>query len=338
MVLHIKYILFALRSKVMDVNICTGWEPCKILVSATKRTKTVTHVTRHLFYIVYKLSTGTSSIMVTAQETNGDPEVAGTENKVTETQSLPNEAFNDARSILEELHVHIKQYEELDPSSEARDGVFSAGLVSILKLRKSHRTLCELVERFREQTAGVKSELDVSSLHLQNLLYQKNHYQREIQACTSYVSAYSDAELELLTEEEFLKDVHAHEQEKPSESSKGEIGEDATSDVEEGAIDAMEVEDIKKEQGGDEEHQKRLRRLRHEVHRRKVSLEELATLKSERDSVAAELAKQRNTLSDIEAEVARLKQSVQRSLNAFEGTLDDTRGLNAYAEEFIMPQ
>lgn len=276
--------------------------------------------------------------MVTAQETNGDPEVAGNENKVTETQSLPNEAFNDARSILEELHVHIKHYEGLDRSNEARDGVFSAGLVSILKLRKSHRTLCELVERFREQTAGVKSELDVSSLHLQNLLYQKNHYQREIQACKSYVSAYSDAELELLTEEEFLKDVDIHEQQKPSlQSRKGEIAEDVTSDVEEGAIDAMEVEDIKKEEE-DVEHQMRLRRLRHEVHRRKVSLEELAALKSERDSVAAELAKQRNTLSDIEAEVARLKQSVQRSLNAFEGTLDDTRGLNAYAEEFIMPQ
>jgi len=82
----------------------------------------------------------------------------------------------------------------------------------------------------------------------------------------------------------------------------------------------------------------RLRRLRHEVHRRKVSLQELATLKSERDSVAADLAKQRNTLSAIEAEVARLKQSVERSLHAFEGDVDGNRALNVFAEEFVMPQ
>ena len=54
--------------------------------------------------------------------------------------------------------------------------------------------------------------------------------------------------------------------------------------------------------------------------------------------MAAELAKQRNTLSAIDAEVARLKQSVQRSLSAFEGDMDGNRALNVFAEEFVMPQ
>lgn len=280
-------------------------------------------------------------MMVTAQEKNDDPNVDVTVDDITETEGLPKQAFTDARSILEELHVHIKQFEGLNSASEVRDGVFSAGLVSILKLRKSHRSLCELVERFREQTAEVKSELDVSSLHLQNLLYQKNHYQREIQACRSYASAYSDAELELVAEEAFLGDADAHQGE---HVSGGKINAESTEDkreAEEGALEAMEVEEIVDAayQGeDDQQHAMRLRRLRHEVHRRKVGLQELATLKSERDSVAAELAKQRNTLSAIEAEVSRLKQSVQRSLVAFEGDMDGNRTLNVFAEEFVMPE
>lgn len=272
--------------------------------------------------------------MVKAKEKNKDPTVDVAEGEIPEKDGVPKQTFADARSILEELHVHIKQFEELDSSNEGRDGVFSSGLVSILKLRKSHRSLCELVERFREQTAGVKSELDASSLHLQNLLYQKNHYQREIQACRSYASAYSDAELELVTEEEYLRDAEVQQDENPNNEKVVAESMEDKSEAEEGALEAMDVEENEE----DQEHVMRLRRLRHEVHRRKVSLQELAALKLERDTVAAELAKQRNTLSAIDAEVARLKQSVQRSLSAFEGDMDGNRALNVFAEEFVMPQ
>ena len=169
---------------------------------------------------------------------------------------------------------------------------------------------------------------------MQNLLYQKNHYQREIQACRSYASAYSDAELELVTEEEYLRDAEVQQDENPNNEKVVAESMEDKSEAEEGALEAMDVEENEE----DQEHVMRLRRLRHEVHRRKVSLQELAALKLERDTVAAELAKQRNTLSAIDAEVARLKQSVQRSLSAFEGDMDGNRALNVFADEFVMPQ
>lgn len=315
--------------------------------------------------------------MVTTREkleANGDPksDVAERKDMVTGSQHVSaQELFADARSIIEELHVNIKSYEALDEGSSKRggDGLFSAGLVSILRLKKSHRMLCELVETLREQTAGVKSELDVSSLHLQNLLYQKNHYQREIQACRSYTSAYSDEELELVSEEEFQQiraaaSAAAVAEQEPKDNIINEPRDvtkklEDTSDAEEGALEAMDVEEGREPQEPDEEDQMEygeeekeqekeyeeddahimmLARLRHEVHRRKVCLEELAALKSERDSVAADLAKQRNILSAIETEVARLKHSVKNSLISFEGNSDGQRSFNVYAEEFVMPQ
>lgn len=289
--------------------------------------------------------------MVTAHETNRESQGGdGGGARKKETPEVPEHVFNDARNVIEDLHDRIKRYEELDAASnQDRNGVFSAGLANILKLRKSHRTLCELVERLREQTAGVKSELDVSSLHLQNLLYQKNHYQREIEGCRSYASAFSDAELELLTEEEFQETLHkmADVQDEAMPEPGCHDAEDTgrgKSEDEEGVLEAMDVEkgceegDEGVEGKDDKAHVIMLGRLRHEVHRRKVTLQELAALKSERDSVAADLAKQRNILSVIDTEVASLKQSVQRSLLTFEGDSNGSRLLNVYAAEFRMPQ
>ena len=273
------------------------------------------------------------------------------------------ESFIEARRVADDLIGDINRYLELDSNSTQgdRDAVFSAGLAGILRFRQAHRELCELVEGLREKTALVKSELDVSSLHLQNLLYVKHHYQREIQACRSYKSAFTDEDLELISEDQF-RAIQASEKATNDELNREENESNMDGEMEEGE-EVMEVEDgeqvddelgidakVEEEDDGnteadndediekieDEAHAFMLERLRHEVARRQVTLQELAALKSERDSVAADLAKQRNTLTSIELEVGKLKSSVLQSLQTFEGEehSPDPK-LNYLAAEFV---
>lgn len=49
--------------------------------------------------------------------------------------------------------------------------------------------------------------LQVSNLRLQNLLYEKQHYEADIRACLRHKSAFSDADIELMPREEFLSTV-----------------------------------------------------------------------------------------------------------------------------------
>ena len=79
----------------------------------------------------------------------------------------------------------------------------AAGVLKLLELKQAHRALCESTEALREETALAKAGLDQSSLQLQNLLYERGHYDREIRDCRDFSSAFSNAELELLSAEEF---------------------------------------------------------------------------------------------------------------------------------------
>lgn len=47
----------------------------------------------------------------------------------------------------------------------------------------------------------------VSNLRLQNLLYEKQHYEADIRSCLRHKSAYSDSDIELMPREKFLKSV-----------------------------------------------------------------------------------------------------------------------------------
>jgi hypothetical protein len=74
-------------------------------------------------------------------------------------------------------------------------GVFSAGAVRILELKAAHRQLCESTDALREAAGEAKSQLDQSSLQLQNLLYERQHYEKEIASCRGWQSAYRDEQV-----------------------------------------------------------------------------------------------------------------------------------------------
>ncbi len=57
---------------------------------------------------------------------------------------------------------------------------------------------------------------DPRRCHAQNLLYEERHYQNEIRECLSYHSAFSDADIELMSVEDFRHRVCGQHGQTPS--------------------------------------------------------------------------------------------------------------------------
>ena len=240
------------------------------------------------------------------------------------------ELFAEVQQIATDLASIVNTYDVSSSDEASKESLFTRGLLNVLHLRQCHRLLCESVDALREETTASKGDLDTWSLHLQNLLYEKHHYQREIKSCRAYVSAYSEQELELIPEEEFLKlDIPWNEAKEEqeitqgrNESEPGHISMEDDEGPEEGEQIATPVVANGKEHGDtalpyDESHDIMLRRLRHEVELREAKRKELDELKTMRDTLAAELATKRGILDGIEHEVKKLKTLVVEAEESF---------------------
>jgi hypothetical protein len=278
--------------------------------------------------------------------------------------------FEEARCTLSELQQQI--------SNTSPSGAFAA-LPSVLMLKHSHRQICESVESMRLETQAAKGALDGWSLRLENLMYEKGHYQREIKECRAYREQMESVEegLELVSEDDYRRYAEAKNRSVGGDASgpsskdqSGEEGEAASEmEVDHEAVEIGDNGDNGDNDGNgdngdndgngdngdndgndgngkceeaDEGHLFKLGRLHHEVSCRQQTLEELATLKAERDSVAADIAKRHTILNEIAAEVGRLKEHVQSKLIGFEGHemgVDQGGGaflMNIHAKEFVM--
>jgi THO complex subunit 5 len=79
----------------------------------------------------------------------------------------------------------------------------SDGLLSILRLKAANKSLAHATEDLKEETSKSKGSLEAADLQLQNLLYEKQYYEKEINACRSFQSAFPDSQIALLHESEF---------------------------------------------------------------------------------------------------------------------------------------
>ncbi|KAG7671757.1 hypothetical protein Ndes2526B_g07343 [Nannochloris sp. 'desiccata'] len=187
----------------------------------------------------------------------------------------------DVPQALGDLFSEILNLRGATDSKELQDRL-NAGAVKILKLKAIHRAMCESTESLREATVDAKNQLDQSSLQLQSLLYEKQHYEKEIQSCTSFASAHSEQQLELLPVEAYRTRA---------------------------AASAMDEEEEQKEE---EPHQLMLNRLHHELEFREETVKELEALKAKRDGLAADVAQKRSSLAGLDAEIYKLRTSAQR--------------------------
>lgn len=161
-----------------------------------------------------------------------------------------------------------------------------AGKLLLMEMKEANRTQCERMEALREDTAESKGELEALNLKLQNLLYEKSYYQKEIATCEDFKSKYPDEDVALLPLEKY-----AHE------------------------TDAMDAVD---------DHETMLKRLTHEAQRRKELHAKLEAMRAEQAAAEAEGERQSaflKTLGEQLKGVSSAADSVKASLRVPRGAM-----------------
>jgi THO complex subunit 5 len=100
---------------------------------------------------------------------------------------------------LEELHVSCGSLRAATKPGSA--GV--VGELALLRLKGKSRAVLHHIEQTKVTTGSERASYDANSLQLHNLLYEKNHYQRQIAKCEDFRSKHVD--IELVPEQVFLE-------------------------------------------------------------------------------------------------------------------------------------
>lgn len=79
------------------------------------------------------------------------------------------------------------------------------GSLLLVDFKQANREAYESVHDLKEETHGIKIELDQAHMQLQNLQYQKSYFLKEIRSCKEFASAFSDKQMDMLPEKDFLQ-------------------------------------------------------------------------------------------------------------------------------------
>lgn len=152
------------------------------------------------------------------------------------------------------------------------------GLLQLLGIKEANKRLCARLEAAKEQTAAAKVAVEASDSTLQNLLYERGYYEKEIRESRSFVSKVPDLEVALMPEPEFRTSLAAD-----PPSSSGE-----------------EAEMLSRMAASGDDHEVMKARLIHEHKLRLQLVAQLDQLKSVKASLADNLATQQRTLGDLQ--------------------------------------
>ncbi|KAH6823157.1 THO complex [Perilla frutescens var. hirtella] len=93
---------------------------------------------------------------------------------------------------------------EAQPKSQLRELVTQI-LLNFVSLRQANRSILLEEDRVKADSERAKAPVDLTTLQLHNLMYEKNHYVKAIKACKDFKTKYPD--IELVPEEEFFRDA-----------------------------------------------------------------------------------------------------------------------------------
>ncbi|KAL8518376.1 hypothetical protein ACS0TY_009673 [Phlomoides rotata] len=110
---------------------------------------------------------------------------------------------------------------EAQPKSDLRELVTQI-LLNFVTLRQANRSILLEEDRVKVESERAKAPVDMTTLQLHNLMYEKNHYVKAIKACKDFKTKYPG--IELVPEEEFSKDA-------PEEIKNPVLSNDSTHDL-----------------------------------------------------------------------------------------------------------
>jgi len=181
------------------------------------------------------------------------------------------------------------------------------GLTSLLAMRDIGYKMFGVTEGVKADAAKARDAFDEKTLVLQNLLYESGYYQKEIQEARDYKSAVSNADMELMSVEEFQQTADAAftaDLEAPSDSY---------------------------------EHKLMLKRLDHELQSRKQARQQLSELKARKDALQTNLGQKRKALTDLHKHAKHIKSSTQNVRKLFSLPDSDNQSQHQLAQLLPLP-
>ncbi|XP_078441458.1 THO complex, subunit 5 [Wolffia australiana] len=187
----------------------------------------------------------------------------------------PHELLEESRKAMEEIAAKmILVSKEGGPKSELRE-LFTQMSLVFITLRQVNRSILLEEDRVKEETEKAKAPVDITTLQLHNLTYEKNHYLKAIKACKDFRSKYPN--IELVSEEEFFRDA-------PDDIKGGVLSND-------GAQDLM------------------LKRLNYELHQRKELCKLREKLELRKKELVERLSERKKFLSSLPSHLKSLKKA-----------------------------
>ncbi|XP_051151063.1 THO complex subunit 5A-like isoform X2 [Andrographis paniculata] len=162
----------------------------------------------------------------------------------------------------------------IEPKSQLRELVAQI-LFNFVSLRQANRSILLEEDRVKADTERAKAPVDLTTLQLHNLMYEKNHYVKAIKACKDFKTKYPD--IKLVPEEEFVNDA-PDEIKSPSFSA-------------------------------DEAHDLMLKRLNYELFQRKELCKLREKLELEKKALQETIANRKQFLSSLPSHLKALKKA-----------------------------
>ncbi|GLC33262.1 hypothetical protein PLESTB_000353300 [Pleodorina starrii] len=151
------------------------------------------------------------------------------------------------------------------------------GLLLLLQLKEDSRKLAFKAEDQREETSKFKTRLEQAHLQLQNLLYEKEYYEKEINECQNFRFKHPDSAIGLVPTEQFLQSASPEVQNRI----------------------------------GDDQHKLMLERLHDELTQRKAMVAKLEDLRKARAATRQEVDKRKRTLDDLQQQLQGLEETAK---------------------------
>jgi hypothetical protein len=192
------------------------------------------------------------------------------------------------------------------------------------KLSRCSQAAVQNSLQVREATAEAKAQFDNAELALQNLLYEKGHYLKEIRACQSFRSAAAAFLIFAVSQESLKSPQHcqpcrASSSPRPCWSAPDSQPHACRSRYSDEDIGLMPLEEflasapeqfkagLSGADGTGDAHALMLSRLDHEAHERAQALQRLEALRSRRDALAATVAGKRAFLQALQVPHPRIR-------------------------------
>ncbi|KAK3259476.1 hypothetical protein CYMTET_31528 [Cymbomonas tetramitiformis] len=182
-------------------------------------------------------------------------------------------------SACEKLRATVQELAALKSKGDkALQSKVMEGAMLMVDFKQLNHELYLGLEELKNKTQTTKKELDHNNLQLQNLLYQKSHYMKEIKSCKEFKSKFTDEEIDKLPLEDFVKLA-------PPEQRQGANGEDL------------------------DEHSLELARLAFELQQRKDLCLKLQELQSRKKALSETVSLKRKTLDGLGEQLGALKRA-----------------------------